>query len=334
MLRIAIMGTSWISKDFVAAVQLSELYQVEAVISRTQEKADQFAEEFAIPEALTYDSVDLHELAVDVVYLGTPNAIHFQQAKDCLKAKKHLIVEKPAFDNLAQWQEVHQLAKELGLFVFEAARHYHEDNFKIVKQWVDANQSAINGVNLSFAKYSSKYDRFLQGDIAPVFTKEYSGGALVDLGIYPLYASIAWFGEPQAVQYFAQMLPTGVDGNGVAILRYQDFDVTIHTGKNITSSQPCEIYAGKETLELNGINIISEIKLVQSGEVMRDLALPTAEHYLLDEVMYFAEVMMHPHDSLWLEEYQEWTSISQLVAKVSEQLRQTAGIKFTSEEGI
>lgn len=334
MLRIAIMGTSEIAKDFVEAVQLSELYQVEAVISRTQEKADQFAKSLDIPEALTYESLDLNELAVDVVYLATPNAIHFQQALDCLKAKKHLIVEKPAFDNLAQWQEVHSLAKELGLFVFEAARHYYEDNFKMVKQWVEANQAAINGASLTFAKYSSKYDRFLQGDIAPVFTKEYSGGALVDLGIYPLYAAIAWFGEPQSVQYFAQKLPTGVDGSGVAILRYQNFDVTIQTGKNITSSQPCEIYAGKKTLRLNAVNMIETITLVSTGKVTKELALPKPEHYLLDEVMYFAEVMMHSNDPVWLEQYREWTSISQLVAKVSEQLRQSASITFTSEEKI
>ncbi|RTK47929.1 gfo/Idh/MocA family oxidoreductase, partial [Enterococcus faecalis] len=94
------------------------------------------------------------------------------------------------------------------------------------------------------------YDAVLAGEEPNIFSPHFSGGALADLGVYPVYAAVAWFGKPQDVHYFARKLPTGVDGIGTAVLRYADFDVTIQTGKIADSELRSEIYFEDRTLDL------------------------------------------------------------------------------------
>ena len=82
----------------------------------------------------------------------------------------------------------------------------------------------------------------LAGQEPNVFSAKFSGGALMDLGIYPVYAAIRLFGAPENAYYTAQQLPSTVDLNGVGSLIYPEFQVTIQTGKNINSFFPAEIY--------------------------------------------------------------------------------------------
>lgn len=330
MLKLGIIGTGPISKDFIEAARLSKHYEVTTVYSRTLENAKKFAETFRIEFAREFHEVGAFD-TVDVVYIGTPNSSHFYLAQLALKAKKHVIVEKPSFSNEREWNEIHQLAKEQNCFVFEAARHVHEKNFQITKQWVQNHMEEINGAVLTFAKYSSKYDAFLEGNIAPVFTLESSGGSIADLGVYPLYAAIAWFGEPKEVHYFAKKLHNGIDGTGIAILRYPRFDVTLHTGKIINSHLKTEIYAGKTTLVLDAVNITSQVDELEKGICVQEHGVEVASHYMLDEVIAFAKVMESPNEENLLT-YNEWTSLSHLVIKTMDRLRRDAHLVFYADK--
>ena len=85
-----------------------------------------------------------------------------------------------------------------------------------------------------------------------------------DLGIYVVYAAIHWFGKPLSVHAFTQKVETGVDGKGMALLRYPDFDVTLNFGKINTSLHSTEIYGPDQTLILDGVTGLSEATLIDA----------------------------------------------------------------------
>lgn len=95
----------------------------------------------------------------------------------------------------------------------------------------------------------------------------------MDLGIYLVYAAVAWFGVPNRATYQAKMLNTGVDGDGVMRLSYPDFDVTLITGKTKNSELTSEIYVGRDTLAFDQVGEIHHLTLKTETETT-DLSQP------------------------------------------------------------
>ncbi|MEG0475785.1 MAG: gfo/Idh/MocA family oxidoreductase, partial [Carnobacterium sp.] len=95
-----------------------------------------------------------------------------------------------------------------------------------------------------------------------IFSLKFSGGALSDLGVYPVYAALSWFGVPKSSHYFCTKIATGVDGKGTVILRYDTFDVTINTGKIANSYLPSEIYGLNKTLSMDSVSGITTVEII------------------------------------------------------------------------
>ncbi|MBZ4249033.1 gfo/Idh/MocA family oxidoreductase, partial [Streptococcus pneumoniae] len=91
------------------------------------------------------------------------------------------------------------------------------------------------GADFNYAKYSSKMPDLLAGQTPNVFSDRFAGGALMDLGIYPLYAAVRLFEKANDATYHAQQLDNSIDLNGDGILFYPVFLVHIKAGKIITS---------------------------------------------------------------------------------------------------
>lgn len=87
------------------------------------------------------------------------------------------------------------------------------------------------GADFNYAKYSSKMPDLLTGQTPNVFSDRFAGGALMDLGIYPLYAAVRLFGKANDATYHAQQLDNSIDLNGDGILFYPDYQVHIKAGK-------------------------------------------------------------------------------------------------------
>ena len=115
--------------------------------------------------------------------------------------------------------------------MIEAIRHYYEPAFQEISKIIAPRMDEVKGAVLSYAKYSSKYDAFLRGEIANSFSLSSGGGALMDLGVYPIYNAISWFGMPEKAHYQARKLQNQADGQGIVTLEYPTFDVTIFVGK-------------------------------------------------------------------------------------------------------
>ena len=125
--------------------------------------------------------------------------------------------------------EIIHLANEHNVYIFEAARNIHESGFKKIADYLPLKDEII-GANFSYMKYSSRYDQVLDGEEPNIFSTHFSGGALMDLGVYLVYAAVAWFGMPKEVHYFPRKISTGVDGLGwgsyvMRILMYRSSQV-------------------------------------------------------------------------------------------------------------
>lgn len=331
MLKLGIIGTNWITNQFVDAAIASKDYELTAIYSRNEASALTFGAPYGVTKVKTELSefVSLPEL--DVIYIASPNSLHFQQAKLAIEQGKHVIVEKPAVSTSAELAEVVALAKEKNCFYFEAARNIHEASFKKVTEILPQAQDII-GANFSFMKYSSRYDLVLAGEEPNIFSTAFSGGALMDLGVYVVYAAVAWFGKPESVHYFARKVPTGVDGIGTMILRYENFDVNLMTGKIGNSFLPSEIYSMDETIVLNAVNSIESIKVYDRHQgAFKEVEAAPEEVPMIAEARDFAAVINHPTDESWQHAYQEWLAIAQDVHLIMEELRKQADIVFPAD---
>ena len=325
MLKLGIIGTGAISHHFIEAAHTSGKYQLVAVYSRKIETAEKFASHYH--NILLFDKLeDFFNSSFDVVYIASPNSLHYVQAKLALEMGKHVILEKPAVTRPDEWQDLVQTAKKNHCFIFEAARNYHEEAFTTIKNFLADKQ--ILGADFNYAKYSSKMPNLLTGQIPNVFSDRFAGGALMDLGIYPLYAAVRLFGKAKDATYQAQQLNNSIDLNGDGILFYTDYQVHIKAGKNITSNLPCEIYTTDGTLTLNTIEHVRSAIFTDHQDNQVQLPIQQAPHTMTEEVATFARMIQQPDLNL----YQTWLEDASSVHELLYTMRQTAGIRFEAEK--
>lgn len=324
MLKIGVIGTGQIAIENMQAALKTKQYEVSAVYSRTLEKAKEFAQSCPVNALETDLSLFLSREDIDIVYIASPNSLHFEQVKAAIQANKHVVVEKPAVVTAKQWQEVVQLAKQHNVYVFEAIRHVYEDNFTLMSSIVSELPN-IQGAVFHFRQYSSRIDDVYAGIHHNVFSLEFAGGALMDLGVYALHNVVSWFGMPEKSIYEPELLHTGVDGQGIITLTYPDFVVTCHISKITQSYAPSEIYAKDITYSINSVDRIEQIikyeKKTQSACEISQPVLP-----LRTQAQWQAFASMIQNDDKV--SYESKTQTTGRVIALMEQLRLSAGILF------
>lgn len=329
MLNLGIIGTNWITKQFVQAALTTKAYRLRGVYSRTLAKAHGFSADFG-QDILDFDDLDqfINSPELDIIYVASPNSLHFEQAKRIIEADKHVIVEKPAVTNPTQMRALQAaLVAHPKVYYFEAARHIHEPNFQAVtKALQDFDHQ--DGAVLTYMKYSSKFDQYLAGQEPNVFSPKFAGGALQDLGVYLVYNAVSWFGVPEKVQYHPVFLRTGVDGRGTAILSYPDFEVTLILGKSVQSNLPSEIYSGKQTLTIDNAGEFNEVTLKKTPDATAQvLSQKPSDNPMIHEAEDFAKIIAN-------QDRQAFQNLNQLSIAVNQtifNLRQSAGMVFPAD---
>ncbi|HEM4129981.1 TPA: Gfo/Idh/MocA family oxidoreductase [Streptococcus suis] len=324
MLNFGIIGTSDISHKFISSAHLSKYLQLSAIFSRKLETAMSFSTNYENVKLYT-EWIKFLSAPIDLVYIASPNALHFEQAKAVLMAGKHAIVEKPMVSTPQELAQLRQISKENGVFLFEAARNYHEEAISIIKDFL--KDKTVWGANFSYAKYSSKMPDLLAGQTPNIFSTDFSGGALMDLGVYTLYTAIGLFGRPNAARYAAHQLPSSIDLNGTGQLIYDDFLVSIQAGKNITSNLPSEIYTSEGTLTLNACQHISSAIFTKHDGSQIVLPIQAQEDAMLEEAQAIAKVIQQNNHEL----AEEWLDVAEAVHHTLYTMRQDAGITFKAD---
>lgn len=324
MLNFGIIGTSDISHKFISSAHLSKYLQLSAIFSRKLETAMSFSTNYENVKLYT-EWIKFLSAPIDLVYIASPNALHFEHAKAVLMAGKHAIVEKPMVSTPQELAQLRQIAQENGVFLFEAARNYHEEAISIIKDFL--KDKTVWGANFSYAKYSSKMPDLLAGQTPNIFSTDFSGGALMDLGVYTLYTAIGLFGRPNAARYAAHQLPSSIDLNGTGQLIYDDFLVSIQAGKNITSNLPSEIYTSEGTLTLNACQHISSAIFTKHDGSQIVLPIQAQEDPMLEEAQAIAKVIQQNNHEL----AEEWLDVAEAVHQTLYTMRQDAGITFKAD---
>ncbi len=237
-MKIGILGTGSIIREALEAMSEVEEIHLRAILARPHslEKGRAFAEEFGIGKVYTdYDEL-LADPEIDTVYVGIINMVHYEYGKKALLADKDVIMEKPFTTLTAHAEELVSLAKERGRFLFEAVTCR---NCQVIEKMRQALPSIgrIRLVQANFSQYSSRYDRYLAGDIAPAFDLAACGGTLYDLNVYNVNLAVALLGEPENAQYYPNLGHNGADTSGIAVLTYKDFIGVLAAAKD--SDSPC-----------------------------------------------------------------------------------------------
>ena len=328
MLNFGTIGTSSITTKFIGASQLSDKLNLTSVYSRNKKNANAFAVEYGA--SFIFD--DLEEMAnspeIDAVYIASPNSLHYEQAKLFIQNKKHVICEKPIFSNLRELEEIFQLAEENGVYILEAIRNIHSPNFKQLKKNL-SNAGVIRSAILQYIKYSSRYDQFLAGEEPNIFSTAFSGGALVDLGVYPIFLAAGLFGEPNGISYHPVKLRNGIDGSGTLVLTYDGFVCTILCSKIAQSYAPNEIHGEKGTFILDNSAPITSIEFIEHSFMKKEqISIPQEENDMVYEIEEIVSIIENNEKA----KYEELKELSRLVLKITETARKQNGIVFDSEK--
>jgi predicted dehydrogenase len=327
-MNLGTIGTSWITESFIEAAKDSKLLTLSAVYSRNEETA----KSFAIKHGAETFYTNIDDLAkspkIDVVYIASPNSLHYEQAILLLKNKKHVICEKPIFSTTRELEHAFQIAEEHGVFLFEAIRNFHSPNFTILKENL-TRIGQVRSANLHYLQYSSRYDSFLRGENPNVFSPEFSGGALVDLGIYPLYIAIGLFGKPNSVDYTPVKLNNGIDGSGTLVLNYETHICSIQCSKISQSYIESDITGEIGSIILDKPSPVSKITYINHKTKEKEsLEINQVSNDMLYEIQNITKIIQEKNK----EEYDRLKEMSKLVLTITETARKQSGIVFGVEK--
>ncbi|MGF1682925.1 Gfo/Idh/MocA family protein [Photobacterium minamisatsumaniensis] len=324
MIRFGVIGTNWITEQYIRAALSTGKYVLTAVYSRSLEKAQDFASKYN--DVICFDSLD--EMAgsdlIDAVYIASPNSLHAPQAMKFIKQKKHIIGEKPLASNIAEVQDLIFEAQTQNVVLFEAMKAVYTPNFNALKTAL-AKVGKIRKVYFSYCQYSSRYQKYLDGENPNTFNPEFSNGSLMDIGIYPLSAAIALFGEPNSMTAQGTLLESGVDAHGTLVLHYKGYDVTIAHSKVSDGVIPSEIQGEQGTLTIHFISEFQGIHLHRRGEPTVELTVPQDENAMRYEAEEFVRLIENndvSHTALVR---------SQIVSSIITQAREMIGVRYPAD---
>ncbi|WP_108124286.1 Gfo/Idh/MocA family protein [Saccharospirillum mangrovi] len=215
MLRWGVMGTGNIAHQFVRDAYHGRGGKFVGVYSRNQSSAEAFAKEFGLPHAFSDLDAFLASPDIDVVYVASPHTSHVEQGLALIDAGKAALVEKPVAVNVADAEKLYRRSQETGVFCQEAFwTRFNPVYQQILKQARDGRLGALRfgQANFGFRSPSDPQHRLNNPDLA--------GGALLDIGLYPLILTLDLFGEPADIDGRVTLGDSGVDRSADLVLSY------------------------------------------------------------------------------------------------------------------
>lgn len=211
-LRWGYLSASNISHEMASDFALAGL-KIQAVGARAIDKANAFADKFGIPNRHgNYDDL-VNDPEVDIVYVSTLQTFHFEHTMLAIAAGKHVLCEKPFTVNAKQAQAIQAAAKAKGVMVMEAMWTRFLPNH--VELYRDIESGLIGDVSLVSADHSQSL-----GHVFRLWDAASGGGALLDLGIYPVSFTHRILGEPSKISAYAKLTDQKVDELTIAALDY------------------------------------------------------------------------------------------------------------------
>lgn len=270
IIRWGILGTGRIARDFANALKDTPDAVLAAVGSRSVESAAAFAQDFGQPAVYgSYEEL-AHAPEVDIIYIGTPHPMHAENTLLALRGGKAVLCEKPFTINLREAQQVVAEARERKLFLMEAMWTRYMPALAEVKRIIASGEiGVVNSVHadLSFVASTDPENR--------VNKRELGGGALLDLGIYPLSIACALLGPAESVQAQAILSEAGVDMTTGFTIKHQGGTMSVNSC-SLRARTPSELTVSGSlgSVRMEGMFHLSQTLTVKAGGVTRSVATP------------------------------------------------------------
>lgn len=245
-LNWGIVSTGRIALQFASDLPHVENANLYGVAARSIDKAESFAQQLGV--AKTYNSYQamFDDPKIDVVYIGTPHTLHFEQTVAALKAGKHVLCEKPITTSSEQSQKLASLAKDKGLVLMEAMWTYFLPAILEVKKWVDEGRiGKVLHLKAEFG-YPIKYDPSIRE-----YDAELAGGCLLDMGIYPIAMAGLFLGYDDVDwQVDAHLAPNGVDDDVIYHAKFGEAKASLHSSFRCKLMNYLEVIGDKGTISV------------------------------------------------------------------------------------
>ncbi|KZN12242.1 Gfo/Idh/MocA family protein [Marinomonas sp. TW1] len=324
-LRWGIIGTGQIANAFASDFRYVKSGELRAVASRNKASADAFSAKYDIELAFVdyFSLINSHE--VDVIYIATPHVHHYDLAKACILAGKAVLCEKPFTLNEAQASELYELAERHEVFVMEAMWTRFNPVIEQVLEWVEEGEIGhLQSIQASF-NFVAPTDRNHR-----LMNLELGGGALLDVGIYPVFLAQLFFGKPDFVQNQAVIGDTDVDVFEQILLGWENGQlasleaslISCHPNRAILSGTKGYIEIDSEWFCAKSCRIVDEAK----NERAVEFDFPGMGYqFEVDEVNRCLEegLLQSPNHS--------WQDSLALLATLDE-VRQDMGLYYPGEE--
>jgi predicted dehydrogenase len=321
-----VIGAGNIAGKFAADLKLLPQARLMAVSSRSADRASAFAEKYSIPR--WYDSWDAiaGDPEIDIVYVATHHPYHFENTRACLEAGKAVLCEKPISMNRKELEQLVSISREKKVFLMEA----------IWTRFLPSTRKVLTFLeNGELGKLSAVYADFgFRLDFDPshrLYDPAKGGGALLDLGIYPVFISQLMAGPPEKLHATASFAPTGVDNSCSMILESAD-GIVSSLNCTLLSEAPSE---ANILFEQGWIRMESwwltpgPITIRRKNGEPEELTFPepgNGYHYEAEEVMQCLEKGLIESPSLPLK-------FSLNLMGTLDAVREACGIRYPQDEG-
>lgn len=323
-IKWGIVGLGNISHSFAEDLMLINDAELYAVGSRSVQKAKDFAAKFKVPKPYgTYNEL-FADPEVDIIYIATPHDSHAKLSMKAMQHGKHVLCEKPSTVNSIELKNVIEVAKERQLFFMEALWTRFNPSMLAIKDRIKKGE--LGDIKYINAQFSFKADRPLSSRL---LDRNLAGGALLDIGIYPIFLAYTILGIPDKVTTSAKLHPiTGVDMQTAMIFDYKDAQAMLYASFNSRSETiarisgtEAEIVMLPEWYKTKGYTLIK-------NDVPETFDLPVLGKGYSHEIMECHKCLQNGKIQSDLWSHKNSTEIMQLLDTIRNQI----GLKYPADD--
>jgi predicted dehydrogenase len=284
-----IIGLGSIANKFATDLLTIPDTKLYAVASRSQDKADAFADKYDATKA--YDSYEalVKDDNIDAVYIATPHALHKENTMLCLEHGIAVLCEKPFAMDINEVQDMIALAKEKNVLLMEALWTYFLPHYQFVlKELKNETYGKLLSMEADFG-FHRPFDTSTR-----LFNKSLGGGSLLDIGIYPIFAALSTLGIPEKMEADADFFENGADSTCRMLFSYKNGE-TARLKSTLTEKTPTEavFYCENGTIKVNTMfHMPTTVTVISNSEEKTlDFGYKTIGYNY--EAIHFNELIRH-----------------------------------------
>ena len=274
MIHVAILGAGHIAEAMAYTVHMLSQnsendIQLYAVAARDLGRAQEFAKKYGIPKAFGCYEDMLNDPDVDLVYVATPHTFHYEHAMLCLDHGKYVLCEKPFAVNVGQAQEMLRCAIKKQLLIAEAIWTRYQPMREVI-------QTTLNSGIVGEPKMLTANLGYSMMHKARIVEPALAGGALLDVGIYPLNFAEMIFGHADQVVASCIKSPKGVDVADSITMTWKDGKMAVlNSAAHCVSDRYGVIYCTNGYIMVENINNPQGLRIYQTGyELVKEIRCP------------------------------------------------------------